>query len=185
MSPRVPNVQHVRRFTVVALVALTLLLIGFSNSFGRAQPTGSYRPDLPPAALANGCWSLPAGVTFGFAYQVRSDGDFGEPGRERRRLVMQFDLIDAPAAHRQVGEAFVSAGFEDREPPNPQGLVLTKPGFGRVDVVVTALAGVPDDSIVRGTIVLDLPTSAAETDSPVCSEPFSTKRFPPEWDDRA
>ncbi|MBC7632838.1 hypothetical protein [Aeromicrobium sp.] len=180
--PRVPRVLHARRLTVVALAAIILLIIGFSASFGRAQPIGSYRPDLPPPALTNGCRPLPDGVAFAFPHQVRSDGDVGPAGHERRRLVMQYDLIDADAVRRKVTEAFLSAGFVQAKPPSPGGLVLTERGVGRVGIKVTALKGVPETSIVRGTLVLDLPVSELTSHGPACSQPYSTKQFPPQWD---
>lgn len=178
MSSPLPLPRHLRRLGVVALTAIAVVVVAFSGSFGRAQPLGSYRPVLAPAALSNGCWPLPDGVALDFPYQVRTDGDVGPPGRERRHLVLQFDLIDVDTARQQVIDAFVSAGFTEAAPPSPAGPVLVKPGIGRVEVEATALAGVPDDSIVRGTIVLTLPSTQVQTDSLLCSDPYSTKRFP-------
>ncbi len=51
------------------------VIAAFSNSFGRAEPTGNYRPPLAPAALDTGCYPLPDGVEFDFPFQVRRDGD--------------------------------------------------------------------------------------------------------------
>lgn len=175
----IPRRRHVRRIAVLALTAITLVVVAFSGSFGRAQTIGSYRPELLAAALSNGCWPLPAGVVFDFPFQVRSDGDVGPAGHERRRLVMQFDLMGADTARQQVSDALVSAGFVESGSPRSADLAFVKSGFGRVDLDVTALEGVPDDSIVRGTIVLTLPSTQAQSDSPICSDPSSTKRFPP------
>ncbi|HYG92231.1 MAG TPA: hypothetical protein VD859_01480, partial [Nocardioides sp.] len=43
----------------VAVVVLAVLLL--SHRIGRAEPTGDYRPELPPDALTNGCYPLPSG----------------------------------------------------------------------------------------------------------------------------
>lgn len=168
-----------RRFrlgSVLALTAAVLALIVVSGSFGRAHPTGSYRPDLPPAALSNGCWPLPAGVVFDFPHQVRTDAELGDP--PRRRLVLQFDVVDADVARRLVGEAFVSAGFDRGVAADPEQLVFDKAGVGPVTAEVAPLPGA-EQFVVRGTVVLDLPTSEPEEPSPVCDQPFSTKRFGP------
>jgi hypothetical protein len=157
---------------VLAGVAVVVVLL--SGSFGRAHPTGNYRPDLPPAALTNGCWALPVGVDLDFPHQVRTDGDVGEP--PRRHLVLQFDEIDAETARDEVSEAFRSAGFEQGAAADPQQLSFEKPGVGSVTADVTPLEG-SEDYVVRGTIVLDLPSSEPLTDDPVCGQTFSTKRF--------
>jgi hypothetical protein len=156
--------------TVVAMVVAVVLL---SGSSGRAHPTGGYRPDLPPAALTNGCWPLPAGVVLDFPHQVRTDGDLGDP--PRRQLVLQFDVIDADTARAELREAFLVAGFADSRDDREQ-LVFERPGFGTVSALVTPLPGA-EDFVVRGTIVLDLPVSAPSTSDPVCDQPSSTKRF--------
>ena len=136
-----------------AAVALVLL----SGSFGRAHPTGSYRPDLPPAALTNGCWPLPGGVVLDFPHQVRTDGEVGDP--PRRHLVLQFDEIDADTARDLVEEAFRSAGFVQSSPAGSERLAFEKPGVGAVTAEVTPLPGAGEEYVVRGTIVLDLPSS--------------------------
>jgi hypothetical protein len=163
-----------RRVAGLVLVAVAVGLVLVSGSFGRAHPTGSYRPELPPAALSNGCWPLPPGVTFDFPHQVRSDADVGDP--PRRRLVLQFDVIDADAARALVGDAFVSAGFDRRVSTDPERLVFDKASYGTVNVEMTPLPAA-EEFVVRGTVVLDLPTSEPLTTSPVCDQPFSTKRF--------
>ena len=171
----------VRKRAVVVLTLSTLLIGGFSGSFGRAEPTGSYRPDLTASAFA--CWPLPGGVNFDFPSQVRSDGDVVRGGLQRRRLVMQYDLMSANETLEQIRQAFISAGFTpSKAPPEVGGLHLTKPGVGRVAVVATPLEGVFADSIVRGTIVLDLPASEPTSQDPECSQPYSTKRFPADWE---
>jgi hypothetical protein len=145
-------------WSAVALAFLVLVLV--SGAFGRAQPGGNYRPELPPAALENGCWPLPEGVRLDFAFQVRTDGEIAGPQGPRRRIVLQYDLIDAATARSRIHDAFRAASYA-----------------GDVRVDVSALTGVASDSIVRGTAVIELPSTPRQSDSPVCAEPFSTKRF--------
>ena len=156
------------------LTGVAVALVMLSGSLGRAHPTGSYRPDLPPDALTNGCWPLPAGVRLDFPYQVRTDGDVGHPAR--RRLVLQFDLVDPDTARSEVGQAFRSAGFAQVSSSDTGPLVFERPGLGRVSAEVTPLAGA-EELVVRGTIVLDLPASAPLSVEPVCDQASSTKRF--------
>lgn len=164
-----------RQLAGFVLGGVVLGLVALSGSFGRAYPTGGYRPDLPPEALTNGCWPLPAGVELDFPHQVRTDGDGLAPGR--RRLVLQYDVIDAATARMRVSEAFRSAGFEQRPSPDPERLVFEKTGVGTVSAEITPLTGAAESFVVRGWIVLDLPSTPPVTDDPVCGEPFSTKRF--------
>ncbi len=160
------------RIATTLLVGIAVALVLLSGSFGRAHPTGSYRPDLPPAALTNGCWPLPDGVVFGFPHQVRTDGDVGD----RRQLVLQFDVVDAETAREMVEQAFQAAGFAQSSSAGAERLVFEKPGFGSVSADVEPLPGA-EEYVVRGTIALDLPSSAPPSDDPVCDQPFSTKRF--------
>lgn len=164
-----------RSVATTVLVGLIGVLVLLGGSFGRAHPTGDYRPDLPPAALTNGCWPLPAGVVLDFPHQVRSDGDFGEP--PRRHLVLQFDVIDAETARERLVESFQSSGFEWTSSASNERLVFEKAGVGSVTATVTPLDGADADYVVRGTIALDLPSSEPLTDAHVCGQPFSTKRF--------
>ena len=154
-----------RRWWLAAvLVALVLLLV--SPHLGRAEPTGNYRPPLPADALASGCYPLPAGMTVDFPYQVRSDGDVDGPGGPHRRLVLQYDEIDRVTALDRITAALVRAGLP------------------ATDATVTAYPRIPSDSIVRGRIVLRLPSVAEQTHVPdpaQCANPFSTKRFPSTW----
>ena len=161
-----------------------LLLVVLSRSFGRAQTLGSYRPELPPPALSNGCYPLPPGVTFGFPFQVRTDGDVSTPHGERRALLMQFDVISVDAARAQVWAAFIAAGFSERPAPDADGLAFHRAPDGVVTAEFAALADVPEDSIVRGTIALNLPVVPAASTAPVCDETYSTKRFPAEAEAR-
>lgn len=153
-----------RWWLLPALIALVLLLV--SPHVGRAEPTGNYRPPLPADALATGCYPLPSGMTIDFPYQVRSDGDVEGPGGQHRRLVLQYDEVDRATAQQRITAALRRAGL----PPG--------------NASVTSYARVPSDSIVRGEIVLTLPSVAQQRDVPdpaQCANPFSTKRFPPDW----
>jgi hypothetical protein len=153
-----------RWWLLPVLAALALVLI--SPHVGRAEPTGNYRPLLPADALANGCYPLPAGMTIDFPYQVRSDGDVDGPGGRHRRLVLQYDEIDRATAQQRITAA------------------LQRAGLPVASATVTAYPRVPADSIVRGEIELSLPVVAQQTDVPdpdQCANPFSTKRFPPDW----
>ncbi|HWU23753.1 MAG TPA: hypothetical protein VN088_19600 [Nocardioides sp.] len=165
---------------LVACVAVVLL----SPSFGRAQPSGAYRPPLPPDALHNGCYPLPAGVHLDLRYQVRHDGDVRGPDGLRRRLVLQYDLVDLDTAAAAFTRSFVAAGFHEHSGSIPDGvaptgrtITLVKSGVGPVRATLTPLSPSGPDQIVRGSIVLDLPVAARASASPVCSDPSSTKRF--------
>jgi len=163
--------------TVVVLVGLLL-----SHRFGRAEPTEDYRPDLPPDALATGCFPLPGGAALSFGYQVRHDGDVEVDGELRRLLVGQYDEIDEPQALSAIVADFAEAGFVASKRPAPYDAVLRQPGSGRAEVVrvmVEPLPGIEEDTLVRGTFELDLPVVEARSDDPVCSDPRSTKR----WDE--
>lgn len=166
MAPNPPALR-LKRWAIAALAAVSAVLVVLSPSFGRAEPTGEYRPPLPPDALTNGCYPLPEGVRFDFSYQVRSDGDLGG----RRHLVLQYNLIDRDEAVEAVTAAFTAAGFSDR------GSLRLEKG----DVVVSGRAypmdPLAEDQIVRGTVELDLPVVERQSDDPVCSDVESTKRF--------
>ncbi len=138
-----------------------LVVVIASGSLGRARPTGSYRPPLPPDALETGCWPLPGGVELRFPYQVRSDGEVAGQDGPRRRLVLQYDLVAADLVRAELRRAFPASGPE-------------------VNAEVTPLADLGPDSIVRGTVVLDLPSTPLASRARACADPFSTKRFSPE-----
>jgi hypothetical protein len=172
------------RWALAGLLVVGVVLVALSPSFGRADPTGAYRPPLPPDALTNGCYPLPDGVKLDFPYQVRRDGDSGG----RRHLVLQYDLIDQEDAVAALERSFEAGGFtNDPDPviikvgPPSAGtvaVVLEKPGAGTVFGTVTPLSPLKKDQIVRGTITLDLPAEKAQSSAPVCSDVTSTKRFP-------
>jgi len=159
--------------------AVVVILVATSNLYGRAEPTGRYRPELPADALATGCYPLPSGVRFDFPYQVRSDEDLSGG---RRHLHLQFDAIDPTTAREELTAAFASAGFSPSPAQDPDtDLVLIRDVPGRspvtVGVTVRPISGVTPDSVVRGTIDLDLPSVPLSSAAAVCADPASTKRF--------
>jgi hypothetical protein len=154
------------------VVAVLCAVLAFSNAFGRAEPSGRYRPDLPPAALETGCYPLPAGVELGFPHQVRSDGDIDG----RRRLVLHYDLMGEDEARTALVAAFTEQGFRERPAGGPDHVALTGPGGVRVTARLTPF-DVPDDNVVRGEIVLDLPVTTLASDTATCAEESTTKRF--------
>ncbi|MDP2772928.1 MAG: hypothetical protein Q8O61_05175 [Nocardioides sp.] len=179
----------VRRALVALAVVVGLVLVALSPSFGRAEPTGSYRPELPPDALTNGCYPLPDGLTLDFPYQVRSDGDVTVAGEPRRELRVQYDVVDAAEVVESLTASFLDAGFtdvadSDAEPAVAPAVALAfeRADTGTVTATVTPLEGVPADSIVRGTVVLDLPSIPVASDDAVCDDPYSTKRFPDSYE---
>jgi len=164
-------IARLRRRWYLPLAALVVVLLLIGSRAGRAEPTGSYRPLLPADAIASGCYPLPTGMRIDFPYQVRSDGDVDGPHGRHRRLVLQYDEIDAATAQRRITAALRRAGLPARA------------------ATVTAYPRVPSDALVRGEIVLTLPSvaragahsSAHVPDPAQCDDPFSTKRFPPDW----
>lgn len=142
-----------------AVAAVLLALVLVSPHVGRAEPTGNYRPPLPAAALSTGCYPLPAGLSLDFPYQVRTDGDVGQ----RRRLVLQYDEVDRATVVRRLDAA------------------LARAGLPAASATVTAYPRIPGNSIVRGQIVLDLPSEEVKSHDAQCDNPFSTKRFPSSW----
>ena len=168
VEPSDPRPRHGkrRRALLVGFVVLALGLLLLSPTFGRAEPVGSYRPPLPLDALTDGCWPLPGDVRLGFGYQVRSDELIATHDGTRRMLVLHYDEISGEESVRLVREAFRAAGVDD--------VILTA-----VDFTDTA-----PDAVVRGQMVLELPPSRPEG-RPGCREPFSTKKFPFDLDDRS
>lgn len=170
------------RWLVGALVLVAAVLVALSPTFGRATPSGAYRPLLPPDALTNGCYPLPDGVRLDFPYQVRHDGDVNG----RRNLVIQYDLIDRDAAVAALTKSFAAAGFRT---PVDDGVastdgdtsareVVLQKGTTRVIARVVPMDPLTKDQIVRGTITLDLPSEQVRSSAAVCSDVTSTKRFP-------
>lgn len=150
------------RYLALACVVAALVVVGLSPHFGRAVPLASNRPTLPPAALDNGCFPLPAGLHLDFPYQVRQDGDVATPSGVHRRLVLQYDELDAAQVRRLLDRELAAAGL----------------AAGSATV-----APIPDvgDAVVHGTVVLTLPQVKPPVGRPdiadqVCSDPASTKR---------
>lgn len=160
---------------VVVLGVLVALLV--SHKLGRAVPTNNYRPELPPDALATGCYPLPGGADLDLAYQIRRDQDVRTSHGTRRQLRGQYDLVDRDEAERRILAAFTKAGFRELERADPQApAVLRKPGESEVRVTVTELPDTDAGTLVRGDFLLDLPVVPA-TDAEVCQDASSTKRW--------
>lgn len=163
----------------LAGIALVLVVVLLSHRFGRAEPTGLYRPDIPADALQSGCYPLPGDVIFDFAYQIRRDSDVEIYGEERRIVQGQYDEVDQREALAAIVADFVQAGFVASDRPGPYDAVLSKPGRSDlVRVVVTQLSGIEQDTLVRGSFVLDLPSVEAPPPArEVCDDPAVTKRW--------
>jgi hypothetical protein len=167
---------------LVAGVLVLIVLAVAGQSFGRAEPTGNYRPPLVADTLQLGCYPLPDGVTLDFPYVVRSDGDVATAAGERRVLVLHWSLLDLDEVRDRVREAFTRAGFEVAgRPATTSAVLLTRPepggGSTRVTARFTELDNRSPDPIVRGVLELDLPVVALSSDDPECANPFVTKRF--------
>lgn len=159
------------------IVALLVVagLFAFSNSFGRAEPTGNYRPPMPPLPLETGCYPLPDGVELDFSHQVRRDGDLEVDGETRRRLIVQWNLVDLETAADAVLAAFTEAGFTQVS-RSAREATVTRPDTGPVSWTLTPF-DVDDEVVVRGRITFDLPAIEVQSDDPICSVPSATKRF--------
>lgn len=170
---------NARRMGALAGIGLVLALLLLSHQLGRAEPTGVYRPPLPPEALASGCYPLPGDVMFDFGYQIRGDADVEVNGGTHRILQGQYDGIDEPEALAAIVSDFVASGFVASARPAPYDAVLLEPRGGDVvRVVVTQLPGIEDDTLVRGSFVLVLPVlEAPARTAAVCEDPVVTKRW--------
>ncbi len=144
----------------------TLVALLVSPALGRADPSGNYRPALPPDALTNGCWPLPGGVRLGFGYQVRTDDLVTTAAGRRRIVVLHFDRLDADEAEHSARQAFAAAGVDDAY------------------VTASDFDDALPDAVVRGEMRLDLPPSRP-AGGDLCHQPFSTKRFTPDMEDRS
>ncbi|MFW6773712.1 hypothetical protein ACOACO_05475 [Nocardioides sp. CPCC 205120] len=178
---------------VVALVALLVVLAVLGDSFGRARPSGSYRPALVGNTVLDGCFPLPGDARPDLAFVVRSDGDVETAEGPRRRLVLHWSEVGLPEAAAALEDAFTAVGFTVAEASTTvgdggdggdEGVVrLAGPGGERV---VVALRAFDDDPplLVRGEAVLDLPVAAPARTDPPCDGVTTTKRFgdrPGEW----
>lgn len=150
-----------------------MVLVLLSPAFGRAEPTGNYRPDLPPDALTTGCYPLPDGIVLDFPYQVRHDGDVRSAAGLHRELVLHWDELDVDDLVASLGRSLEAAGYR------PEGELAWVRGEHEVRASVTPF-DVPDDTVVRGQVVLTLPFAALASADPICQNPFATKRFPTE-----
>lgn len=164
MSRLVPSRSRDRWLVVLAVVVVVLAL---SPLAGRADVSGQYRPLVPPDGLTTGCYPLPGDVELDFAYVLRTDGTVLDAGGLHRRVVVQLDQVSAADATASAEASFAAAGVGD-------------------DVRVRARdLDVPDDQVVRGVMVLDLPVVARQLDDAVCFDANSTKRFTPDLPDRS
>lgn len=151
--------QLAAAIVVVVAVVVAVVVILISPALGRAAPTGSYRPPLPPDTIELGCYPLPRGLTFDFPYQVRSDGNVDG----QRVLTLHYDELEAFEVRRRLDFA------------------LDRAGLPRLTAIVRAFPDVSADAIVRGTVVLRLPVVRLSSTDPACLDPRTTKRFPPGW----
>lgn len=178
MAPLLPD--RFRRAGAVVGVASVLVVLLLSHSFGRADPTGNYRPARTTDAIASGCFPLPGGARLdGLAYQVRRDKDVRTDAGPRRRLRGQYDLVGRDEAVGRIVAAFAKVGFRERA-RRTHGRTLVVELARRQQSVGVSAADLPDtgeDTLVRGEFVLDLPVVAVAEDDPVCSDPTSTKRY--------
>lgn len=167
---------------LIAGVLVFLVLAAAGQSFGRAEPSSNYRPELVADPIRIGCYPLPDGVSLDFAYVVRRDGDVTTASGERRRLTLHWSLLDLPEVRDQLREAFTRAGFEvigQDTTPSVLSSTRPEPGGGSISVTarLTELDNLSPDPIVRGVLELDLPVVELSSDDPACANPFVTKRF--------
>lgn len=166
MSRLVPSQRRHRAVAAGVLVAVVVLLL--SPTFGRADVSGQYRPQVPADGLTNGCYPLPGGVVPDFAYVLRRDGDLVDGRGVHRRVVLQYDRIGAAQAVSTLEAQLDAAGVGDQ-----------------VTVRARDFEGQGEGSVVRGEMVLDLPSVPVASDAAVCADPNSTKRFTPDLPDRS
>jgi hypothetical protein len=167
-----------RRLLAAAGLAVIVVLVALGPLFGRAETIGSYRPLLLPPALVGPCWPLPDDVSFGFDYQVRSDQMLETDDGRVRRLEIQFDLTDAAAVRTSLGQSLQGAGFRRLTAPGVEPERWRGAGYGTVGFSAAALP-VSADSIVRGTLTLDLPPSSLTLEArEYCSDPIQSKQWP-------
>ncbi|GAA5155467.1 hypothetical protein GCM10023340_40800 [Nocardioides marinquilinus] len=165
MTRLLPSRPRGRAIAVAVVVGVALVLV--SPLFGRAAVTGMYRPVLPGDGLTSGCYPLPGGAQLDFPYVLRSDSDVLDAHGLHRRVVLHYDRVDGAEAVARAEAAFEAAGVADRV------------GVSARDF------DVPDDYVIRGEMVLDLPLTGRESDDPDCENLFVTKRFTPDLPDRS
>lgn len=169
-----------RRSVLVLLGAAAVVLILLSPHVGRAEPSGDYRPALPPDALATGCWPLPGDVVPPVPYVVRWDGDVATSSGTRRRWVAHVAEVAPEVARDRVVDAFTAAGFA-RIPENGTAVVLRDDSGAVVRVIVVPVPGADEDTLVRGILRLDLPVVGPARDDEACADPRSSKRWSPDF----
>ncbi|WP_028655592.1 hypothetical protein [Nocardioides sp. J54] len=169
-----------RRAAVVVGTLVVLALLLLSHSFGRAEPTGNYRPPMTPDTLLTGCYPLPGDARLDLPHQVRRDKDVSTRDGARRRLQGQYDLVGRDEAEARLVAAFEEVGFTEAPDASGggDGSRTLRRGGERVTITVTALPGTGEGDLVRGEFVLDLPIVAvARPDDPVCQDRSATKRW--------
>ena len=174
--PVVP--ARVRRLGLASTAVFVLVLLLASQSFGRAVPTGNYRPPMTVDALESGCYPLPGNARLdGLSYQIRRDRDVRTDAGARRHLQGQYNLVERHAAEALLVAAFARVGF--RVESDQGGRIVLVKGDQRAGLRVTELPDTSARTLVRGEFDLDLPVAAlARPDDPVCASSASTKRRP-------
>lgn len=165
MAHLVPS--RARHRVAIGAAVTGVVLVFVSPVLGRSPVGGQYRPLVPADGLTNGCYPLPGGVVPDFAYVLRRDGDTLDAHGLRRRVVLHYDRVDGAQATATIQAQLDQAGVGDEVH------------------VSTRDFDVPDDAVVRGEMVLDLPVVAVASDEDVCRDHNSTKRFTPDLPDRS
>lgn len=165
VSRLVPSTPRAR--VAMGAAVLGIAVVAISPALGRADVVGNYRPLLPPDGLTTGCYPLPGAVVPDFEYVLRRDGDTLGAAGLRRTVVLHVDRIAPEQARVRLAAQFAAAGVEG------------------VGIEAHEFAGLADDAVVRGELVLDLPSVARQSDSPDCDNVYSTKRFTPDLADRS
>jgi hypothetical protein len=165
-----------RRIIVAVLIAVAALTVAFSNQFGRAEPTGAYRHVLPPRTLDLPCFPLPGHARLNFGAVVRADGDVTRDGVARRRMVLHYLDLDAPAVRAELVEAFGAVGFTATPSSEARRVTMTRPNGERLTFEIAPF-DVPAETVVKGEVTLDLPDQALASHDPWCADPHATKRF--------
>lgn len=169
-----------RRFGVAAGVILTLAVLLLSHTFGRATPSGNYRPPQTVKTLETGCFPLPGGARLdALPHQIRRDRDIETSGGPRRELRGQYDLVGRDEAMARILEAFEEVGLRETARAEEDGVLRVALAGRKVRIQVFA-EDLPGTALVRGEFRMDLPVIEPARDDPICSEPSSTKR----WGDR-
>jgi hypothetical protein len=150
--------------------ALLMTVTGLGACGDPVAPLGVNRPPIKPNPLAGRCWPLPGVDRFGFDYQVRSDAFVQDVLPSKRRVItLQYDLVSGDEAVDGVSDVLDAGGFEATEPPAgaPDDAGWTwfrRNGFGAVGFRADDL-DVPTDNVVRGHLVLDLPSTSYDKDT--------------------